>query len=181
MKVKITEQELNECITNAVKRILSEGKDRRSNDFEKVTKKSNREIERDNFGNGFKPYDKIHKSIKDYSRKGKNKKNYMNNEYDLNENIADTNVNPIYPNEKKNRVSKWSESPEFVDYVTIKTDIDPVETTILDKIRNNFTDVELEIDTDVVTGKKNFNVTKDKKLIRRLIDFLKKNDVNIIE
>lgn len=125
MKVKVTEKELNECITNAVKRVLSEDKDRRS--------------------------------------------------------VVDTNVNPIYPNEKKNKPSNWSESPEFVNYVTIKTDIDPVETDILDKIRNNFTDVELEIDTDVVTGKKNFNVTKDEKLIRRLIDFLKKHDVIIIE
>jgi hypothetical protein len=125
MKIKVTEQELNECITNVVKRVLSEDKDRRS--------------------------------------------------------VVDTNVNPIYPNEKKNKPSNWPESPEFVDYVTIKTDIDPVETSILDEIRNNFTDVELEIDTDVVTGKKNFNVTKDKKLIRRLIDLLKKHDVNIIE
>ena len=125
MKIKMSRRELNECLTNVFNRIINEGKDRRSNDFEKVTKKSNREIEKDNFGDGFKSYDKIHKSSKDYSRKGKNKKNYMNSEYDLNENIVDTDVNPIYPNEKNNDMSNWSEGSKFVDYVTIKTDIDP--------------------------------------------------------
>lgn len=136
MKIKVSRQELNECLTNVFKRIIKEGKD---------------------------------------------EKNHINSEYYLNEDVMDINVNPIYPSEKNTSVSKWSEGPSFVVYTPIKTDIDPVEKEILDKIRNSFTNDELEIDTDTNTGKVNLNVTKNKELIRRVNDFLKKNDVNIIE
>ena len=66
MKVKVTQKELNECITNAVKRVLSESKFDKKRGFEKASKSANRDIERDVFGDGFKSYDKAHKkSCKD--------------------------------------------------------------------------------------------------------------------
>ena len=181
MKIKVNRQELNECLTNVMKRILEEGKDKRDYGFEKTTKKANREIERDNFGDGFKSFDKVHKTNKDYSRKGKNKKNYFRDEYELNEDAIDVDVNPIYPSEKNIKNANLDDVDSFVDYITIKTDIDPVETELINDIRNNFSDNEVEIDTDVVTGKKSFNVTKDKKLIDTFIKFLIDNDVTIIK
>lgn len=72
MKVKISRKELNECIVNAVSRVLSEGKTTKKDGFAKSLKKGNRDVEREYRGDGFKSYDRVHKSQKYYSRKGKN-------------------------------------------------------------------------------------------------------------
>ena len=179
MKIKVSKHELNECLANAIERLVNESKTHKG--FEKATKKSNREIERDTYGDGFKPYDKVHKTSKDYSRKGKNK---------WNNNLLDEDIINI-SNPYDTELSYYEEKPRFrnrnsvidddnfVNYVTIKTDIDEVETDLLDDIKNNFTDEEVEKDT--VDGLISFNVTDNKNLITRFIEFLKDNDVNIIE
>ena len=43
-------------------------------DYIKAIKSADREIEKEIFGNGFKPKNKIHKSVKIYTRKIKHKK-----------------------------------------------------------------------------------------------------------
>lgn len=177
MKIKVSRRELNECLNNVMRRIIEEGKDKKNNGFEKASKKANREREKEVFGDGFKSYDKVHKSSKEYSRKGKNKKNYFEDECEINENVTDMNTNPIYPNDK----GEWDEADNFVNYITIKTDIDPIEEELIDKIQNNFSENEVEIDSDINSGYISFNVTKNKELINRFIDFLNDNDVNIID
>ena len=76
MKIKISNSELKECITNVMNRIISEGKSDRCKGYEKASKKGNRDAEKEIYGDGFKSYDKVHKSQKDYSRKGKGKWKY---------------------------------------------------------------------------------------------------------
>ena len=181
MKIKVSRQELNECLNNVMRRIIEEGKDKKNKGFEKATKKANREMEKDVFGDGFKSYDKVHKSSKEYSRKGKNKKNYFEDERELNEDVIDMSTNPVYPNETNKDMGEWGEADNFVDYITIKTDIDPIEKELIDKIRNNFSENEVEIDNDTDSGYKTFNVTKSDELINRFIEFLNDNDVNIIK
>lgn len=84
MKVNISENELREITSEAVKRVLrealEEGKTKKRNTddgYLKANKAASREKEREYKGDGFKGYDKVHKSQKDYSRKGKNKNSWM--------------------------------------------------------------------------------------------------------
>lgn len=123
MKIKVSRRELNECLSNVMKRIIEES----------------------------------------------------------NENVTDMNTNPIYPNENNNDKGEWDETDNFVNYITIKTDIDPIEEELIDTIQNNFSENEVEIDSDINSGYIAFNVTKNKELINRFIDFLNDNDVNIID
>lgn len=48
------------------------------NDYIKAVKSADREIEKEIYGNGFKTKNKIHKSIKNYTRKVKHKKSEDN-------------------------------------------------------------------------------------------------------
>ena len=171
MKIKVSRQELNECLTNVMKRIIEEGKDKKNHGFEKASKKANREIERDVFGDGFKSYNKPHKTNKDYSRKGKNKWSYGELDEDTQISLEDK------PLIKRNY--DGVELDRFVDYVTVKTDIDEVEKDILNDIANTFDDSEVE--QDYVDGHIAFNITKNKDLIQKFVDFLNKKDVNIID
>lgn len=146
MKIKVTEQELNECITSAVKRVLSEGKDKRHD-------KSKKDIEI-----GFdKPIRKPRKKAEDDWRKE----------------LKDVNDDRIAVCED----SYFDDGVYDIEYTTFKTDIDRVETSLLDDIKNKFSPEEVE--EDVVDGLIAFNVTKG--LENEFVDFLNQNDVNIIE
>ena len=73
MKIKVSKSELNECLSRAITRILSEGKDKKIDmGYLKSNRKGNRDAEREMKGDGFKQNTKVHKSQKEYSRKGKN-------------------------------------------------------------------------------------------------------------
>lgn len=74
MKVNITEKELRNIVECAIKRAveedIDEGKDLR---YVKANRKGQREADREMKGDGFKSNTKVHKTQKDYSRKGKNR------------------------------------------------------------------------------------------------------------
>lgn len=183
MKVKVTKKELKECLTNAVTRALNEAKSfKNKNGFEKATKSANREIERDTFGDGFKSYDKVHKSAKDYSRKGKNKFNKHNYE-ELDEAIIDFNS----PDDENYYDDGYEiEAPEVTDIIggeeydddpqiTIKTDLDKNEHELIQMILGNFD----YADRDIVDGSISFTIPKSKR--SKFIGFLRDNDINIIK
>ena len=83
MKIIANESELRQITENAVKKALTEiikskkGKDN-FNGYIKANRKASREIEKDYKSDGFKSTNKVHKSIKDYSRKGRNKNSWKN-------------------------------------------------------------------------------------------------------
>ena len=178
MKIKVTNRELKECITNVMERIISEGKSKTRDGFNKATKKGNRDGEREIYGDGFKSYDKVHKSQKDYSRKGKGKWKY---DEELNEDRLNFThpedmdiVSDSKPFIKYNHEYDPSEE-RSIDAVEIKTDIDEVETDLIDTILSNFDLVE----KDIVDGYITFVVPD--KMKEEFIDFLRSEDVNIIE
>lgn len=77
--IRITESQMSEFI--------SESKDRKSKkDFQKDVIKADRKVRREEYkeryGDGFKTNTRVHKSQKNYSRKGKNKfsGNYLEND-----------------------------------------------------------------------------------------------------
>ena len=187
MKLKVTRSELNECINNAFKRLMNEGKDKRHNAFEKATKSANREREREIYGDGFKSYDRPHKSPKDYSRKGKGKfvyngvvdesyidlsapgdDNYYDDGYDT-DSIPD--IKDIVGSEEEYHGEPEKEEPKMA----IKTDIDKVEQDLIGEIQEEFPDAEYDIVDDCVA----FNIPKriKKSFVRYLLD----NDVNLIK
>ena len=88
MKIKLTRNELNTILENCIKRCLeeemNEAKRKFDDDYEmdyvKANRKGNRDAEREIKGPGFKSNTKVHKSMKNYSRKGKNKFSYNGDE-----------------------------------------------------------------------------------------------------
>ena len=183
MKVKISRKELNECIVNAVSRVLSEGKTKKDG-FAKSMKKGSRDAEREYRGDGFKSYDKVHKTQKDYSRKGKNKFNMdaldeaaidftvpgdeeFDDGYDMSE-IPD--INDVVGNSEV-----YSGEENNVPTITIKTDIDQVERDLINDILNEFEDAEFDVVDDMVA----FNIPSNSK--RKYISYLKENDVQIMK
>jgi hypothetical protein len=180
MKIKVTNRELKECIANVMERIISEGKSKtRDNGFDKASKRGNRDGEREVYGDGFKSYDKVHKSQKDYYRKNKwGKKGY---EEELNEdrlNFTHPEDMDIVPDSKPFIKYNYEYDPSEernIDAVEIKTDIDEVETELIDSILSNFELVE----KDIVDGYITFVVPNNMK--EEFIDFLRSEDVNIIE
>lgn len=179
MKIKVTNRELKECIANVMERIISEGKSKTRDGFDKASKKGNRDDEREVYGDGFKSYDKVHKSHKDYTRKNKwGKKGY---EEELNEdrlNFTHPEDMDIVPDSKPFIKYNYEYDPSeehSIDAVEIKTDIDEVETDLIDTILSNFDLVE----KDIVDGYITFVVPDRMK--EEFIDFLRSEDVNIIE
>ena len=184
MKLKVTQSELNECISNAFKRVLSEGKTNKKNGFEKGFKSANRDIERDIYGDGFKSYDKPHKTKKDYSRKGKNKFSYDEN---LDEGVIDfTHPDDEYYDDGYdteyipdiNDIEGFQEmdgdDEKKEPMLTIKTDIEKVEGDLIGNILEEYPDAEY----DVVDGYVSFNIPKRiKKVFKK---YLEDNDVTII-
>ena len=80
MKINISENELKDITFSAIKKAVSdfiiESKTIKKNSedgYLKANRAGSREAEREINGNGFKQITKVHKSIKDYSRKGRNK------------------------------------------------------------------------------------------------------------
>ena len=178
MKIKVTNRELKECITNVMERIISEGKSKTRDGFNKATKKGNRDGEREIYGDGFKSYDKVHKSQKDYSRKGKGKWKY---DEELNEdrlNFTRPEDMDIVPDSKPfiKYNHEYDPSEEHsINAVEVKTDIEEVETDLIDTILSNFDLVE----KDIVDGYITFVVPD--KMKEEFINFLRNEDVNIIE
>ena len=187
MKLKITQKELNECITNAVKRVLSESKFDKKRGFEKASKSANRDLERDVFGDGFKSYDKAHKTPKDYSRKGKNKFSIRNydeldeskldftspfddNYYDDGYEIDAPDINSVVGGRE------YSEASEKNDpKVEVRTDINEMEKELINNILNEFEDVDYDIIDGVVT------FIMPKSIRKAVVHYLKDNDVEIIK
>ena len=177
MKIKVTNRELKECITNVMERIISEGKSKKHDGFDKATKKGNRDGEREVYGDGFKTYDKVHKSPKDYSRKGKGKWKY---DEELNEDRLNFNSPNDMDIEGEDVLSK---KRHYVDIyaddttpaVEVKTDIDEIENELINNICSKY---EM-VDTDNVDGYFTFIVPL--KMKKEFIDFLRSEDVNIIE
>lgn len=189
MKVKITQKELNECITNAVKRVLSESKFDKRHGFEKATKSANRDIERDVFGDGFKSYDKPHKTKKDYSRKGKNKfngrfydENIDESRLDISSPFDDNYYDDGYDTSEIPNINDYTRGVEFgIDSenknepkVVIKTDIDKVEETLITDILDVFDKAK----DDIIDGYVSFVVPES--IEEPFIEYLKGNDVTII-
>lgn len=190
MKLKVTQSELNECFNNAIKRIVSEGKDKRhtfgKEAFEKATKRANRDVEREYKGDGFKSYSKVHKSPKDYSRKGKDKFVYSGEldedrldisspyDYDFYDDGYDTSEIPY--------ISDYTRGVEFgIDTekknepkVVIKTDIDKVEETLITDILDVFDKAK----DDIIDGYVSFVVPES--IVKSFTDYLEGNDVTII-
>ncbi len=188
MKLKVTQKELNECITNAVRRVLSESKFDKRHGFEKATKSANRDIERDVFGDGFKSYDKPHKTKKDYSRKGKNKFNgrfydenidesrldmsspFDDNYYDDGYEVEAPDINSIVGGHEYYE-SEQTDEPT----VEIRTDINETEKELINQILNEFEDIDYDIIDGVVT------LLVPKSMKKSVIVYLKDNDVEIIK
>ena len=171
MKLRVSKKELNECISNAISRVLNESKTKKDG-FVKATKKANREIERDTMGDGFKSYNKVHKSQKEYSRKGKNNswRNFeelFDDGYDMSE-IPD--LNDVVDYEQGYSEINSDSTPS----VTIRTDINEVEKDLINDILSEFEDA----DYDVVEGAVSFTIPKTLK--GKFIGFLKDNDVEIL-
>ena len=157
MKIKVTERELKECLSNVMNRILEEGKTKK-NGFEKAFKKGNRDAEREIYGDGFKSSDRVHKNLKKGQDKWKYDRNgiYENDSYDM-------------------------ENPEYIDKcVEIKTDLDKIETNIIDSVHQEFDTDYYTIGEDMVDGYFTFIVPENNK--EELINYLINEwDVNIIE
>lgn len=188
MKLKVTQKELNECITNAVRRVLSESKFDKRHGFEKATKSANRDIERDVFGDGFKSYDKPHKTKKDYSRKGKNKFNgrfydenidesrvdlsspFDDNYYDDGYEVDAPDINSIVGGHEYDESGQTDEPT-----VEIRTDINDSERELLKQILNEFEDIDFDIIDGVIT------LLVPKSMKKSVIIYLKDNDVEIIK
>lgn len=190
MKLKVTQSELNECFNNAIKRIVSEGKDKRhtfgKEAFEKATKRANRDVEREYKGDGFKSYSKVHKSPKDYSRKGKDKFVYSGEldedrldisspfDYDFYDDGYDTSEVP--------NVSDYTRGVEFgsdlenknEDKVIVRTDIDKIEETLIADILDTFDQAE----DDIIDGYVSFIIPQS--IVKPFKKYLKSNQVEII-
>jgi hypothetical protein len=78
-KIYITENQLNQFVGSKKE---SQKKKKAVMDYVKAARKSRREEERDYYGDGFKANTRIAASDKKYSRKGKNKFNYYNDDDD---------------------------------------------------------------------------------------------------
>lgn len=178
MKVKVSKKELCEAFCNAATRLLTESKTNKDFGFEKATKRANRDIERDSKGNGFKSYDKVHHSQKDYSRKGKNRFSIDNYEDDLDYSddmgiMGESAIDLSTPDDDNYYDDGYdtSEIPDIndidgnVEYtdsfdeepmVTFLTDIDPQERDLINNILSDNDSVE----PDVVSGEVAFNVPK---------------------
>lgn len=186
MKLKVSKQELNECLNNAFNRVLSEAS-RKGNPFDKATKSANRDVERKYRGEGFKSYDKAHRSPKDYSRKGKNKFYYndgldeamgVNTDSPYDDNIYDDgydtslipDVNDLTNGSEMSSGDEVSEPTVF-----ILTDLDSSERDIIEDVLDNFEGAK----EDVVSGHIAFEVPK--RIATRVKVFLRDNEVEIIK
>ena len=187
MKLKVTQQELNESIANAIKRVITEKKSDYKFGFEKATKRANREIERDIKGDGFHSYGKVHKSPKDYSRKGKDKfvwngeideerldltspddYNIYDDGYDTSEieDIEDVVGGTIYDAYSAGDLEK-------VPTYTFITNIETSEQDLISNILNEFEDA----DSDVISGDVAFTI--EKRRASSLASYLRDCDVEI--
>lgn len=185
MKVKVSRAELKECMMKGIKRAINESKRMNYNDGAiKASKKANRDIERETFGDGFKSYNKVHKSEKQYNRKGKNK--FDKNNIPLDEGIFDFNSPEddnyyddgyeIEAPDINDIVGKEDfKGEEEVTLITIKTDIDKNESELISSILDRFEDAE----QDVVNGNISFVIPKQER--GKFIGFLRDNDVNILK
>lgn len=188
MKIKATQAELKECLTNAFKRIVNEGKTNKKDGFNKAFKSANREIERDTYGDGFKAYDKVHKSSKDYSRKGKNRFRFNdeldeavidlsspedNGYYDDGYEIEAPDIEDIIGGKEYRGERQSVNRNSNEEVVTIRTDIDPIEGEFIDRILDKFEDAEYDIDGGDIC----FNIGKSR--AKKLISYLEQEDVEI--
>ena len=189
MKVKVTPQELNECFTNAIKRVINEKKNDYKFGFEKATKSANRDLERDTYGDGFKSYDKVHKTKKDYSRKGKDKFVWNGeideerldltspNDYNIYDDGYDTSeIEDIEDVVGGTTYDAYSEGDlEKIPTYTFITNIETVEQDLISDILNEFEDA----DTDVINGDVAFTIAKRR--ASSLASYLRECDVEIKE
>ena len=190
MKLKVTQSELNECFNNAIKRIVSEGKDKRhtfgKEAFEKATKRANRDVEREYKGDGFKSYNKVHKSPKDYSRKGKDKFVYSGeldeDRLDISSPFDDAYYDDGYDTSEVPNVSDYTRGVEFGSdlenkneaKVIVRTDIDKVEETLIADILDTFDQAE----DDIIDGYVSFIIPQS--IVKPFKKYLKANQVEII-
>lgn len=190
MKLKVTQSELNECFNNAIKRIVSEGKDKRhtfgKEAFEKATKRANRDVEREYKGDGFKSYNKVHKSPKDYSRKGKDKFVYSGeldeDRLDISSPFDDGYYDDGYDTSEIPNVSDYTRGVEFGSdlenkneaKVIVRTDIDKVEETLIADILDTFDQAE----DDIIDGYVSFIIPQS--IVKPFKKYLKANQVEII-
>jgi hypothetical protein len=188
MKLKVTQSELNECFHNAIKRVLSEGKDKRKFGFKK------------NEENG-----PSHKSLKSNNRKPKYGTQEYFDDLDLYEAIETTDADDDTFDDDSNDsieglegfIDLTSPDDNYVDdeeqddvvyggrsyeedkkeepMVTIKTDIDKVEQDLINDILEEFPESE----NDVVEGCIAFNVPT--RLKKPFVEYLLNNDVNLIK
>ena len=187
MKVKVNRNELNECIVNAISRVLSESKTRKTEDgYLKASRKGSRDAERDMMGDGFKSYNKVHKSQKEYSRKGKN--NSWKNYDELDEAVVDFTVpgdeefDDGYDMSEIPDISSMTGGKEFQGsdvpaetIVTVITDINENERDLINDILDNYEDAEY----DVVDGMVAFNLPKS--IRSKFVAYLRDNDVEIMK
>lgn len=187
MKIKVNKSELNECIVNAINRVLNESKTRKTEDgYLKASRKGNRDAEREMMGDGFKSYNKVHKSQKEYSRKGKN--NSWRNYDELDEAVIDFTVpgdedfDDGYDMSEIPDISNMTNGKEFQGIekpaetiVTVITDINKSENDLIGDILDTFEDAEY----DVVDGMVAFNLPKS--IRGKFVGYLKDNDVEVMK
>lgn len=198
MKVKISAKVLQECIANAIDRVINEKKGGHKHGFEKASKSANRDIEREIYGDGFKSYDKPHKSKKDYKREKFDIKKWQDDgklDENLNEyrfqmaspfddaaadnrdpyEIIDDEADAVVNGNAYRDVSKLFnfDDEKEAPTITLVTNIEEQERDFINKVLEEFEDAEL----DFINGEVSFIIPRSK--AGQLSRFLTNNDVEI--
>jgi hypothetical protein len=154
MKVKVSRQELNECLNRAINRVLSEAnyKSKREDGFNKASKSANRDMEREYRGDGFKCYDRVHDSEKHYNRRKMpkiNKNNYM----DIEEAIETSNPYddmPYNPNVEYGYEDIIRNDDNQKIYRRLSTNLEEGEVEIIKTILQYVNGAKMDIDNNRV-------------------------------
>ena len=155
MKVKVSRQELNECLNRAINRVLSEvsqKNNKKGDAFNKASKAANREIEREYRGEGFKAYDRVHDSEKHYNRNKMpkiNKHNYMDLEEEFN--IGNPyDAAPYNPNIEYGREEIIRNDDDQRVYRRFVTNLDKGERDVINLILQHVEGAKMDIDNNQV-------------------------------
>lgn len=100
MKINISESELRPIVEKVVAKVIMESIDEKKiskDGYLKASRSASRDLEKEFKGDGFKQTDKVHKSPKDYSRKGRGKDDWKK---EIDEEVGSVALKPYKVNEK---------------------------------------------------------------------------------
>lgn len=194
--IRVKKSELAECFNRAIKRLVTEKKMDYRDGFNKASKRANRDMEQDTYGNGFKSYDKPHRSLKDYSRKGKNRfsMDSYEDDFDYNDDMVeegkvdlslpddDQYYDDGYDTDSIPDIDDYVNGNEYVDSneedgeptIEISTDIDRQEQDLINRVMDEF---EGDVDFDIIDGTVTFVAPKS--MASRVKKFLRSEDVTV--